>query len=113
MTEKHVHLRHALGQGAIQDVRDESSALMNTAHVITVNAPIKGELNLAGIESVNQVKKEKHTKTQARKQKHRKDSPPVPSGQQTAAQKLFWIEDQVRERLVSAEENADRAKRNP
>jgi hypothetical protein len=86
---------------------------MSKAHVITVNAPIKGELNLAGIESVNQVKKEKHTKAQARKQKHRKDSPPVPSGQQTAAQKLFWIEDQVRERLVSAEENADRATRNP
>ena len=97
----------------MQDVGDECSTLMSTAHVITVNAPIKGELNLAGIESVNQVKKEKYTKTQVRKQKHRKDSPPVPSGQQTAAPKLFWIEDQVRERLVSAEENADRAKRNP
>ena len=103
----------ALGQSGIYDVRHEPSALLNSTCFIAVNAPIKGELNLAGIESVNQVKKEKHTKAQARKQKHRKDSPPVPSGQQTAAQKLFWIEDQVRERLVSAEENADRATRNP
>ena len=31
---------------------------MSTAHVITVNAPIKGELNLAAIESVKQVKKD-------------------------------------------------------
>jgi hypothetical protein len=105
---------HEPRQRAIYNIWDETSSVLNPTHFIAVNAPMKGQIKLAGTEPANCFSSCNKAKSRIpQNQKYLNNSPLAPSGKQTAAPNFSCTEDHVRERAVSADENAERAKRNP
>ncbi len=106
-----------LGEAAIYNVRNQPAPVLYSTHFIAVNTPKKGEIKLAAAEPKDPVELAQLIKSYnckcARKREYLRHSPPMPSGQQTAAPNFSWTEDHVRERAASADEKEESASRNP